>query len=666
MKLPRLLLCLGLLPWLARADAPVNGSDDFASRPALALGETVAGDLAGATSEPGEPVLSTSEFGRTRWWSVAAPAKGRLLITVLPVSSLTPTLTVFRGDNFPTLTGAGSNTASGGCSLGPPPRYGVLADDVAAGEVVSLAADIPRSPFDLVQIDPVTGLVTHPYHGPTQFQFAVTFEPAPLNDDFASPGVLPAEVLSIEANLFAASREESEPMVATNSLGRTVWFTWTAPQHGRLAIAPELPPEHSQPAEHTAAAAWSDSLLLAREWSLLAPAYWLPVGYGGTGVLGSSGSGLIDTGPGGGGGGVIIINFDPCRVAPSPLTVPVVPQLAVFTGDTPATLARVTSGARLDFIAEAGTTYRFAMDATEGELGMARLQARFTAAPVNDAHDSALPLTGPSADAVGHTVAATREAFEGFTGSGTVWWKWTAESEGPVNLRAASADANVQLTVWRDDQPGGPKAMLSGTNAVSFYAGRGQRFSMSLATLERESDYTFSLRQLPARLRPTLIHPSADGSGLLIAETGWKRALLQRAENGNWVDAGAIEGLPAPTNGVTIGYYVPLGLPNLDPSAAGLFRVWLVDFEPPAPTLSFDGFSAISGALLPNLTLTGPPGGFYRFETSTDLMQWSATGISPTDGGPRHFPDDSRDGQPHKFYRAMEATRLAEPVTIGR
>ena len=54
---------------------------------------------------------------------------------------------------------------------------------MAAGETVSLAADIP---FDLlgsirVEIDPVTGDITYHHVGPTQFQFTVQFVPAPAN-----------------------------------------------------------------------------------------------------------------------------------------------------------------------------------------------------------------------------------------------------------------------------------------------------------------------------------------------------------------------------------------------------------------------------------------------------------------------------------------------------
>lgn len=120
-------------------------------------------------------------------------------------------------------------------------------------------------------------------------------------------------------------------------------------------------------------------------------------------------------------------------------------------------------------------------------------------------------------------------------------------------------------------------------------------------------------------------YPGIPSSGLLIGETGWQRALLQQAEGGVWVDRGIV--LPSRgTDGEAVaGFFLPMSVFNLDPSAAGLFRVWLLDFELPPANLAIVGppFRFEAGRLVP-LNLLASPGRVFDLEASGQLTSWGA------------------------------------------
>ena len=132
LKFAHCLCYLCLLIWKGAAEAPINGSDSFESRPFLSPGGVYDLDLFGATYQDAEGPISLFESGFTRWWKIRAPATGVLLIRILPGSYFKPTMTLKRGEDLPHLRTLTSN--EGQCES---MRFDILAADVNANEVIS-------------------------------------------------------------------------------------------------------------------------------------------------------------------------------------------------------------------------------------------------------------------------------------------------------------------------------------------------------------------------------------------------------------------------------------------------------------------------------------------------------------------------------------------------
>lgn len=642
--------------------ALANGADGFADREPLLLGSVVEADLAGATVGIGEPGGFPQSLGFTRWWRINAPETGRFVIRIDRTSPLLPSMIALRAGQSGALEVASSNSLVEPCPhFYAPRRHWDFAVDARAGDEIVLGADVAADELVPMRLEP-DGSVVVDYSGPTAFRFQVEMVASPANDSLAKALRLEADFAGIDTQVFAATSEAGEPRIP-NGFGRTVWYEWTAPVGGQLSIGSTSRRVFASLAVTAAAAVTGDTGWLTAQWNQLALPYWLPVGYAGGGVLGSVG--VVNTVGSGGGR----IDFPPpidCRPIPSGLTVPVVPLVGVYTGETVEGLSRVAQGKDVAFVATAGTTYRIAVDASEGDLGSVHLLAQFTPAPANDGLQQAAPITGLSADASGHTIAATREDFEG-AGPGSAWWAWSPDAEGPVRLEAASPDAaNVQLDVRVIATDGSLRSLASAKNAATFYAAKGARYRIGVAPEENPGVYSLSLRQVPARLRPVIIHPGSPRSGLLIAETGWKQALLQEASGNQWADRGIVLPQAAREGDVLAGYYLPVEVALLDPSAAGLFRVWLLDFDLPAPAvkLAMAPFPFESGALAP-VDLVASPGRQFDLESSDNLETWGVAAAGLWSAGSTRIHVPVPLGQRQQFFRVREVTRTVLPLLLG-
>jgi hypothetical protein len=121
--------------------------------------------------------------------------------------------------------------------------------------------------------------------------------------------------------------------------------------------------------------------------------------------------------------------------------------LAVYTGDQLANLQQVAADdngcgeqSRLSFTTVAGETYRIAVDGTDGATGFYELD--WGLGPPNDDFAQAVGITGDQGSVEGDNYAATRESGEpehGPSGGGSVWYRWTAPSSGPVSFDSAPA-----------------------------------------------------------------------------------------------------------------------------------------------------------------------------------------------------------------------------------
>jgi hypothetical protein len=137
------------------------------------------------------------------------------------------------------------------------------------------------------------------------------------------------------------------------------------------------------------------------------------------------------------------------------------PLLAVYTGASVSTLTPVpeienTANDDYMFFAEAGTTYRIAVDggfvAAADEADMFEISGSLAYVPGNDDFDDATPLVNPLTGtpdvdvlaADNRTVGATKQPGEpdhdGNPGGHSVWFRWTAPETGSVQLSACGAN----------------------------------------------------------------------------------------------------------------------------------------------------------------------------------------------------------------------------------
>lgn len=641
--------------------AMADGGDFFAAPTLLDIDQLEFADLTRATSDGSEPAGFSNTLGWTRWWRVRAPGKGRLVVEIDRGSACKPAMLAFRRSSVESQTAVGGNNLVEPC----PHRFAAhrhwdFAVDADQGEELVLGADI--APDGLVPMVMGPNGPEWDFGGPTRFQFRVRFHAAPANDRFQEPQRLLPGFSSLEANLLAASVEPGEVRV-DGSLGRTVWYEWTAPANGRLSLGPTQRRSHFAAAFSPGLPPWSATESLTSLWGLLENPFWLPVGYAGGGILGSTG--VMNT-TSGGGGGVINPPAVNCAPIPSSLTVPVVPLVGIYSGQSLDNLVQLARGLEVSCPVTEGATYRISVDATAGELGLARLAAALIPVPENDDIEKAIPVAGNSLDLRGHTVGSTRQGLDAES-SGSVWWSWSADAEGPVQVSARSADAaNVHLEVRFAGSDGLPRSAGAGSNNLSFYAAKGGRYWIGISPTEAQGDYEASIRQLPSKLRPVVIRSGNPTSGLILGETGWQRALLQQASHGSWMDLGIVVPAGTTPGGVVAGYLIPLALPNLDPSASGLFRLWFLDFELPATSLAMIHSPVESDPLqATQLDLKASPGRVLTIESSANLLDWTPASVALRTAGVSRVlvPRDATAGI--RFFRAREAVFTAVPLRIG-
>ena len=164
---------------------------------------TVYGSDVNATSETGEPGLG---FGQTVWWTWTAPRTSTVGIC-LAGTDFHADLSVFTGDAFSNLFRVPITYKSGG-----------LIFDAVAGTVYQFQFS-PTPAF-------LGGLP--PPQGPLQF----TLAPPPPNDDFSNRIVLAGGDVVTNMPAFLATADPFE----TNSNGHSIWWSWTAPTNGSVAL----------------------------------------------------------------------------------------------------------------------------------------------------------------------------------------------------------------------------------------------------------------------------------------------------------------------------------------------------------------------------------------------------------------------------------------------
>ena len=190
---------------------PVN--DDFAARLPLMGGRiTTTANSVGATKQPGEPDHAGNPGGASLWWSWTAPTDGLLTLST-------------EGSDFDTLLAAYTGAAPGALTLvaenddaAPGTKTGKVKFTIVGGVTYLIAVDGK---------DGATGEV----------KLTLTFSQPP-NDNFVDRILLtgfPVTTTGSNVNATAESRDDAGRAGVPG--GQSVWWEWTSPTNGVVAIS---------------------------------------------------------------------------------------------------------------------------------------------------------------------------------------------------------------------------------------------------------------------------------------------------------------------------------------------------------------------------------------------------------------------------------------------
>lgn len=204
------------------------------------------------------------------------------------------------------------------------------------------------------------------------------------NNDFANPRILSGITTETQGDTSGADKEANEPEHADNVGGRSVWFQWAAPTNGTLRLS-------------TAGSGFDTLLAVYR---------------------GNSVEALIE-----------LAENDDNGVAGRTSLI----QMPASTGDI----------------------FRIALDGYNGDAGPYSLQLQLegtVAQPLNDDFVNATPLVGLPAVAQGSNLGATDEPEEpehvDNAGGRSVWWTWTATTNGYVTVDLVGSEFDTLLGIY--------------------------------------------------------------------------------------------------------------------------------------------------------------------------------------------------------------------------
>jgi hypothetical protein len=191
----------------ALAAAPAN--DDFANAEAITGADaTATGTTVEATKQTGEPNHANDSLGHSVWYRWEAPSDGTAVIDTIG-SGFATTLGAYRGSAVQSVT----QLAAMDAQIGERSRVSFT---VKTGDVVYVAVDVD-------------------YGSPGAVKLNVAIKDSPPGDSFAAPETLTGSSDSETNDTTFATREAGEPWAG--SAGASVWYSWTAPSDGPVAVS---------------------------------------------------------------------------------------------------------------------------------------------------------------------------------------------------------------------------------------------------------------------------------------------------------------------------------------------------------------------------------------------------------------------------------------------
>jgi hypothetical protein len=201
----------------ARLIAAAPANDNFNS-PTLLTGSSVTNSASNvnATKEIGEPNHAGNAGLHSIWWKWTAPGDGSVIIQTTD-STFDTLLAVYTGSVVTELGNAvtASNDDSGSA------KTSLVAFNVKSGITYHIAVD---------GFDGESGAIK------LSLSYRTTAISTPPNDPFTNRIVLQGLSVTTTASSYLASKEPGEPDHADELGGASVWWTWTAPASGTVAI----------------------------------------------------------------------------------------------------------------------------------------------------------------------------------------------------------------------------------------------------------------------------------------------------------------------------------------------------------------------------------------------------------------------------------------------
>lgn len=208
--------------------------------------------------------------------------------------------------------------------------------------------------------------------------------------------------------------------------------------------------------------------------------------------------------------------------------------LAVYTGSSLDNLSLVAASddalsmtSAVDFRTTAGTTYHIAVDGYGGAIGDIRLEVLPDVpivSPLNDdfANRSRLPADGALIDTsnTGATPEPSEPAHAGFPANRSLWWSWTAPTNGSVTLSTGDSSIDSVLAVYTGSNLGSLSEIASNddsptdfTSKLTFNAVRGTEYQIAVDGFSGETGpIRLSLLFTPTRTFPPDAHEPDDTS----------------------------------------------------------------------------------------------------------------------------------------------------------
>jgi hypothetical protein len=210
----------------ARAAGPINDNFSSATKISGSSGTTT-GSNVGATKETGEPNHGGNVGGASIWYSWTAPSTGSATITT-EGSDFDTELGVYTGSSVDSLTTIAEN------------------DDVSASDLTSAVTFNATSGTTYkIAVDGFNGPVSGQHTGDVTLNWSVGGGGGgggggPANDMFANSQTISGTSGSTTGSNVGATNESGEPdIIAGDSGGASVWYSWTAPVSGDTTITTE-------------------------------------------------------------------------------------------------------------------------------------------------------------------------------------------------------------------------------------------------------------------------------------------------------------------------------------------------------------------------------------------------------------------------------------------